>query len=305
MSENKLRISASVRPFHALALLVGAILAGVQTAGAATFNPFKPQASTGSSVAQGSSSPITVPRAIAAAQTPGPTLASFSISDAPNVVEASGAVATFRVTLSKALSTTVSVKFSTLNGTASAGSDFVAKSGTLTFLPGQTSKVVTISIINNAEPPVEPTEFFYVALSNSIGAQIARSVGRANITETPAPSPIRIFANDAPTVNEGQSPQFSRFTVTLSRASTGVVTVRYFTSNGTAKAGFDYKAKSGTLTFQPGQTSKTVSVEIIDNEPLNQPPGDQFIEDYFLNLADPTGAQFGDSKARGTIRDFH
>ncbi len=51
------------------------------------------------------------------------------------------------------------------------------------------------------------------------------------------------------------------FTVTLDRPSTGTVTLNYATANGTATAGSDYVAGSGTLTFAPGETSKTIHVE--------------------------------------------
>jgi len=300
MTKIKLRMFGNVRPFHGLAVLVAMLAGTVQFAGAATFNPFKPTATADGAVAQGSGlSPVTVPSIILNATSPGPGLASFSISDASDVVEASGAVATFHVTLSKALSTTVSVKFSTLNGTASSGSDYVAKSGTLTFQPGQTSKTITVSIVNDAEPPVEPTEFFYVALSNSNGAQIARSVGKANILETPTPTKPSITVNDAPRSNEDPFPQFSRFTVTLSKSSTSPVTVKYATSNGTAIAGFDYKTTTGTLTFQPGQTSKTVTVAILD--PDHDPTGEMFIENYFLNLSSPTNATIARAKGKAEI----
>jgi len=235
---------------------------------------------------------------VAAQTNPNPGLASFSVSDAPTVTEGPGVVATFKVTLSKALSTTVSVHYGTLNGTAFSGSDYVAKSGTLTFTAGQTSKTVTVSIINNGEPPTEAQEFFYLALSNSSGAQIARSVGKA-IIKDPAPSPPSITANDAPRVNEDPFPQFTKFTITLSKASTGQVTVKYATSNGTAKSGYDYTSKTGTLTFQPGEKSKTVTIAILD--PANDATGDAYIEYFYLNLSDPTGALIARPKAKAEI----
>ena len=57
-------------------------------------------------------------------------------------------------------------------------------------------------------------------------------------------------------------PRALNFTVTLSQASSATVTVSYQTANGTAEAGSDYAATSGTLTFSPGQTSKTITFQI-------------------------------------------
>ena len=57
------------------------------------------------------------------------------------------------------------------------------------------------------------------------------------------------------------------FAVTLSRAASGTVTVEYATADGTATAGSDYTARSGTLTFDPGETAKTVSVPVLDDAP--------------------------------------
>jgi hypothetical protein len=73
------------------------------------------------------------------------------------------------------------------------------------------------------------------------------------------------------------------FVVTLSPASDEPVTVDYATANGTAVAGGDYRAKSGTLTFAAGQTSRTVRVSVIDDD-LEE---DQ--ETLHLNLTNPSG----------------
>ena len=63
------------------------------------------------------------------------------------------------------------------------------------------------------------------------------------------------------TVTEGNAGTVSAtFNVTLSAAATGTVTVSFATANGTATAGCDYVANSGTLTFNPGETVKTVTV---------------------------------------------
>ena len=87
------------------------------------------------------------------------------------------------------------------------------------------------------------------------------------------------------------------FTVTLDEAASGTVTVDYATSDGSADAGDDYTAKSGTLTFSAGTTSKTISVAIgddIENESD---------ETFTVTLSNPSGADLGTATATGTIRN--
>jgi hypothetical protein len=75
---------------------------------------------------------------------------------------------TFTVTLSAASSQTVTVNFATANGTATAGSDYYATSGTLTFNAGQTSQTITVMVFGDTIH--EANETFYVNLSNAVNA---------------------------------------------------------------------------------------------------------------------------------------
>ena len=85
------------------------------------------------------------------------------------------------------------------------------------------------------------------------------------------------------------------FAVTLSRAPSGTVTVDYATGDGTAEAGSDYTATSGTLTFASGETGKTVSVPVLDDA------HDEGSETLTLTLSNPSGAYIEDGEATGTI----
>ena len=85
------------------------------------------------------------------------------------------------------------------------------------------------------------------------------------------------------------------FVVTLNPAASDTVTVDYATSDGTATAGEDYTATSGTLTFAAGDTTKTVSVPIIDDTV------DDGGETFTLTLSNASGAGLGDAEATGTI----
>jgi DNA-binding beta-propeller fold protein YncE len=87
------------------------------------------------------------------------------------------------------------------------------------------------------------------------------------------------------------------FAVTLSAASTTPVTVQYTTADGTAVAGSDYAAVSGTLTFAPGQTSRTVLVPTLDDH-ISEPT-----ESFFVNLSNPIGATIARGQGTGTIID--
>ena len=89
------------------------------------------------------------------------------------------------------------------------------------------------------------------------------------------------------------------FTVTLDEAANETVTVDYATSDGSAEAGDDYTAKSGTLTFNAGTTSNTISVSITDD---SENEGD---ETFTVTLSNASGANLGTSSATGTIRNRH
>ena len=85
------------------------------------------------------------------------------------------------------------------------------------------------------------------------------------------------------------------FAVTLNRAASGTVTVDYATADGTAVAGEDYTATSGTLTFAAGERAKTVSVPILDDG------HDEGKETFLLRLSNASGAVIADGEAVGTI----
>ena len=190
--------------------------------------------------------------------------------------------ATITVNLSAASTQQVMVNYATSNGTATAGSDYTATSGTLTFSPGQTSKTFSVSIINDSTP--EPTETVNLTLSSPVNAAL----------ESPSTAVLNILDDDLPTVYFSQSSYSvnenagsATITVNLSAASTQQVMVNYATSNGTATAGSDYTATSDKLTFAPGQTSQSFTVPIIDNN-IVEPN-----ETVILTLNNPVNAVLG------------
>ena len=199
----------------------------------------------------------------------------------------------FTVTLDEAATGTVTVDYATSDGTADAGDDYTSTSGTLTFDAGTTSKKISVAISDDSEN--ESDETFTVTLSNASGA----TLGTASATGT-----IR-NRNVAPTASisggggkEGDDSAIA-FAVSLDRAATDTVTVDYATSNGSATAGEDYTATSGTLSFAAGETGKTVLVSIGDDI-VNE--GD---ETFTVTLSNASGAVLGTASATGTIENRH
>ena len=127
-------------------------------------------------------------------------------------------------------------------------------------------------------------------LSNSPGATIAGPTEETVVTSTPSVS----IAGGSGT--EGTDSSIS-FTVTLDEAATDTVTVDYATSDGTAESGDDYTAKSGTLSFSAGTTSKTLSVSISDDS------NNESDETFTVTLSNASGADLGTATATGTIEN--
>ena len=109
-------------------------------------------------------------------------------------------------------------------------------------------------------------------------------------------SPV-ITVSDASVTEGNCCPKNIKFTVSLSRASSSVVTVEYATANGTATAGTDYVAEAGRVRFPAGVTTKNVAVEISGDRV------DEANETLLLKLASPVRATIGDSQATGTVLD--
>ena len=118
-------------------------------------------------------------------------------------------------------------------------------------------------------------------LSHSLSARVA--------------DPVGISVADA-RVEEAEGAVLG-FAVTLSRAASEQVTVDYATTDGTATAGVDYTAASGTLSFAAGERSKTVSVAVLDDA------HDEGEETLLLSLSNPSGGRLTDASATGTIEN--
>lgn len=126
----------------------------------------------------------------------------------------------------------------------------------------------------------------------AINQAILNAVGRASVPALPT-----LSINDV-TITEGNTgTTLAVFTVSLSAASNQTVTVNYATAQGTATADSDYTTTSGTLTFAPGITSRTLSVTVLGD---TRSEGD---ETFFVNLSSPSNATIADGQGLGTIRN--
>lgn len=202
-----------------------------------------------------------------------------------------GGPATITVTRTGGSAGAVSVRYATAAGTATNGVQYQDVSGTLTFGDGETTKTFTVPILNAPGGP-DPS-FVTVNLALSLA-------GGGAILGHPAVSTLRIAQNVAPVLGVGDAtagavPGQAVFTVASSFPIAQPVTVHFATRDGTAIAGVDYAAVSATLTFAPGETTKTVSVPILGN------PAAIANTTFTVVLTDPTGAVIGRGQGTGTI----
>jgi hypothetical protein len=109
--------------------------------------------------------------------------------------------------------------------------------------------------------------------------------------------PPMLSVGDASTAEGNSGTVQLAFPVTLSRAATTSVTVGYTTANGTAVAGGDYTAATGTVTFSPGETSKAIVVSVLGDTAVEPD------ETLTVSLSNPVGATIADGSAVGTIRN--
>lgn len=177
-------------------------------------------------------------------------------------------MANFTVTLSEISDEVVTVDYSTDDSAAKAGTDYVQTVGQLVFQPGETIKQISVPVLGDEE--YEADEIFRVEISNPVNAVLSfeGSVIRGHeslfvIENDDYTGPLVSIATADGVISEGSASV--SFVFTLSTASDQVVSFDYFTQDSTAKAGEDYVATSGTLVFQPGETTKTVEVEILDD----------------------------------------
>jgi Calx-beta domain len=201
--------------------------------------------------------------------------------------------AVFTVSVSVPSGMTVTVNYATANGTATQPADYTTMSGTLTFTPGTGTRTISVPVAGDVLDEIDET--FVVNLSGATNATIADSQGVATIADDdPAPS---LTINDV-SLTEGDAGSANMtFTVTASAVSAKTMTVAYATADGTATAPADYSLSTGTLTFTPGQVTRTFTVPVLGDT------RDEFDETFVANLSSPVNATIADGQGVGTIVD--
>lgn len=188
------------------------------------------------------------------------------------------------ITVTRTANTNVaaSVTYATANGTATSGSDYTSASGTLSFAAGETSKTLVVALSN--DPAVEADETVSLALSNPTGGATLASPATAVLTITNDDVAVPgSFSFGSATYPAGEAAGAVNITVNRTAGTNVPASVNYGTANGSATAGSDYAATSGTLSFAAGETSKTFTVSIL-NDALYEPD-----ETVALSLSNPTG----------------
>jgi len=197
----------------------------------------------------------------------------------------------FTVITSQTSASPITVTYSTTDGTATAGLDYTAASGTLSFIPWLASMRVTVPVVRDSS--IESDETMCINLTGATNATIADSQGVGTIL---ADDGLLVSIGDK-TSSEGNSATTPiALTVSLSLPQAGAVSVDWATADGTASAPADYQPASGILTFAPGETTKTITAWIVGDT------GEEPYENFFINLSNPTGgATIGDGQGQATI----
>lgn len=193
---------------------------------------------------------------------------SFSAATYSQAEGNSGTVnATITVSRTGDTSGTNAIDYATSNGTATtADNDYVAAAGTLTFTAGQASQTFGVTI--NGDAKYENNETVNLALSNPTNNALLTAPTTATLTITNDDSAPSVAFNAATTAAYSYSNQVN-VPVSLSGSSAFVGSVAYATANGTAIAGTDYTATSGTLVFKANEITKYITVPLINNAGIN------------------------------------
>jgi hypothetical protein len=196
------------------------------------------------------------------------------------VVRETGASALITVTRGANLASTVTVGYVSADGSATAGSDYTATPGTLTFAPGQLRRMIAVPILPDTSD--ENDETVTLTLTDP-GAGVvlgARATATLTIRDNDTAGAV-LFGTTAYFVR--RTAAAAVITVVRAGAVSTDISVDYATADGTAVAGTDYTATSGTLSFGAREMVKTFSVPLVPGAPGG------VVKTVTLTLSNPTG----------------
>jgi hypothetical protein len=189
------------------------------------------------------------------------------------------------------------------SGTATFGSDYTlaVTGGTLsadglrlTLNDGASSALISVIPVDDSLS--EAAEGVTLTLKAGSGYAVGTATASGTIADNDLAQPVLAIASTS-VVEGSRGTTTVAVTVTLSAPSTSTVKVNYTTSNGTAIAGSDYQATSGTLSFAPGVTSLKINVSVVADK-IKEPN-----ETFSILLSNPIGAVIGTASATVTILD--
>ncbi|WP_413699250.1 beta strand repeat-containing protein [Psychromonas sp. KJ10-10] len=226
--------------------------------------------------------------------TPDSDTAIVSIAGPSNVVE--GDVTTdYTVSITEAPTSDLTVSFN-YTTTDADGNDYTAVNSVV-ILAGETSATFNITTIDDSF--AEGSEDFTISIDSVTSGgledvQVSTSDNAITTTIIDSDAVPSILIDDQ-TVNEDAGT--ITFTVSLSNPSTSIVSVDYVTNDGTATVGTDVQNDSGTLTFAVGETSKTITLSVNDDDIY------EISENFTIDLSAPVNATIADNQGTGTIND--
>lgn len=178
------------------------------------------------------------------------------VHDTPGQV----APASFTVHLTSQSDHVVYAQYKTVDHSATAGKDYIESSGWVAFTPGQTTQVITTTLLGGGSAGT--TALYGVQLSNATNARIVTPEADATIVYNTTAAPPALSINSVEMYRGLGGTKSAVFDVSLNTPQSSPVTFTASTSNLTAMAGVDYQATTQTLTIQPGQKSAQFVVNV-------------------------------------------
>jgi hypothetical protein len=181
---------------------------------------------------------------------------------------------------------TYTVDYDAIGGTAGGnGEDYILEPNTLTFNPGETTKMILIDVNDDGIP--ESDETIILELSNPTGPNSVLGISQHTYTIFDALPTVEFDANSSDG-SEDVTP--AMIEVSLPYPSGETITVDYNVTGGTATAGgIDYNLPAGTIFFEPGETTESISIDVVADLINEANPAETIV----LTLSNPINATLG------------